>query len=79
MTKTFAPHDTHHIVLQVVSDAGWGGQVLMCHETFTSVQDLSAELGAVTKDGPVASNRRSRGAAASEHGLWMPRWLRWQR
>ena len=36
----------------VVSDAGRGGQVLMCGRTFLAVKDLGRELGCVTQDGP---------------------------
>ena len=36
----------------VVSDAGRGGQVLMCSRTFLAVKDLGRELGCVTQDGP---------------------------
>ena len=35
----------------VVSDAAWGGQTLMCSETFRAVKEMGRELGRVTKDG----------------------------
>ncbi len=34
---------------KVVSDAGSGGQILMCRETFYAIKDMTAELGAVTE------------------------------
>jgi hypothetical protein len=35
----------------VVSDAGAGGQILMCSKTFGAVQHLTEELGCVDLDG----------------------------
>ena len=34
-----------------MSDAGAGGQVLLCESTFLAVKDLTGELGGVTEDG----------------------------
>lgn len=45
LTPAHTPHST------VVSDAGAGGQVLLCESTFHAIKDLTGELGCVTEDG----------------------------
>jgi hypothetical protein len=37
--------------MTVVSDAGAGGQILMCSSTFKAVKDLTSEMGCVTEKG----------------------------
>ena len=41
---------------KLVSDAGNGGQVLMCGNTFKAVKDMGRELGCVTHNGPQADS-----------------------
>ena len=36
---------------KVVSDAGAGGQILMCMDTFKAVKEMVGELGSVTEEG----------------------------
>ena len=43
---------------KLVSDAGAGGQILMCRETFYAIKDMTAELGAVTEKDKDASELR---------------------
>ena len=39
----------------VVSDAGAGGQVLLCRGTFHAIKDATDELGSVTEEGTAAA------------------------
>ena len=36
---------------KLVSDAGAGGQVLMCRDTFKAVKELAGELGSINGEG----------------------------
>ena len=36
---------------KLVSDAGAGGQILMCRETFKAVKEMTGELGSVNEAG----------------------------
>ena len=36
---------------KLVSDAGAGGQILMCFDTFKAVKEMAGELGGVNEEG----------------------------
>ena len=53
---------------KLVSDAGAGGQILMCRETFFAIKDMTAELGTITDKGEEAGPV-DRSVASSAQGL----------
>ena len=57
--------------LAVISDAGQGGQVLVCAATFSAVKGLAMELGSVTHEGTVV------GRSAEKRPWPFPSWIRW--
>ncbi len=53
---------------KLVSDAGAGGQILMCSETFKAVKEMTGELGSINEEGVTE-------AALSSSSSCIP-WLR---
>ena len=53
---------------KLVSDAGAGGQILMCLETFRAVKEMTGELGSINEEGVTE--------AVSPSSSCLP-WIRW--
>ena len=58
---------------KLISDAGAGGQILMCRSTFKAVKEIAGELGSVTEKG------ESREVSKLHPNAAQSSWLSWLR